>query len=86
MQIDIIDIIRDLEGRGEIYKTVYGVSETCSEEKKLDVAEMRISRWMCGLWSHKVVQNIRNKRIRGIREMGEICKQVQERNSVTRRQ
>ena len=55
---------------GRVYKTVvrpallYGTETWPSKkarEKRLDVAEMRILRWMCGVTKDK----IRNERIRG---------------------
>ena len=49
------------------------------QKKKLDVVEMRMARWMFGLWNHKAGQN-RNERITGTTEMGEIskCRKVTE--------
>ena len=47
-----------------------------AQEKKLDVAEMRMLRWMCA-WSHQAGQNIRNDRIRGTTNGGEMDKNVQ---------
>ena len=46
-----------------------------AQEKKLDVAEMRMLRWMSGVT--KLVR-IRNERIRGTTKVGEISKKVQE--------
>ena len=46
-----------------------------AQEKKLDVAEMRILRWMSGVTK---LDNIRNERIRRITKVGEISKKVQE--------
>ena len=45
---------------------------------KLDVAEMRIPRWMCGAAK---MDRIRNERIRGTAKMVEISKKVQESRS-----
>ena len=44
--------------------------------KKLEVAEMRMLRWMCGVMK---LDKIRNERIRGTTKVGEITKKVQER-------
>ena len=73
-----------LRVKGEVYKTVvrpammYG-SETWAvkkaQEKKLDVAEMRMLRWMSGVTK---LDRIRNERIRGTTKVGEIAKKVQE--------
>ena len=46
-----------------------------AQEKKLDVAEMMMLRWMSGVT--KLVRN-RNERIRGTMKVGEISKKVQE--------
>ena len=45
-----------------------------AQEKKLDVAEMRMLRWMSGV----KLDRIRNERIRGTTKVGEISKKVQE--------
>ena len=45
------------------------------EEKKLDVAEVRMLRWMSGVTK---MDRIRNERIRGTTMVGEISKKVQE--------
>ncbi len=55
-------------------------AETCravekAQEKKLDVAEMRMLRWMSGVTK---LDRIRNERIRGTTTVGEISKKVQE--------
>ena len=42
-----------------------------AQEKKLDVAEMRMLRWMGGVTK---LDRIRNKRIRGKTKVGEISK------------
>ena len=47
-----------------------------AQEKKLEVAEMRMLRWMCGVTK---LDKIRNERIRGTTKVGEITKNVQER-------
>ena len=44
--------------------------------KKLEVAEMRMLRWMCGVTK---LDKIRNEIIRGTTKVGEIAKKVQER-------
>ena len=46
-----------------------------AQEKKLDVAEMRMLRWMSGVTK---LNRIRNERIRGTTKVGEISKKVQE--------
>ena len=46
-----------------------------AQEKKLDVAEMRMLRWMSGVTK---LDRIRNERIRGTTKVGEISKKVQE--------
>ena len=46
-----------------------------AREKKLDVAEMRMLRWMSGVTK---VDRIRNERIRGSAKVGELSKNVQE--------
>ena len=46
-----------------------------AHEKKLDVAEMRMLRWMSGVTK---MDRIRNERIRGTTKVGEISKEVQE--------
>ena len=46
-----------------------------AQEKKLDVAEMRMLRWMSGVTK---VDRIRNERNRGTTKEGEISKKVQE--------
>ena len=71
--------------KGKVYRTVvrpalmYG-AETWTlkkaQEKKLEVAEMRMLRWMCGVTK---LDKIRNERIRGTTKVGEIIKKVQER-------
>ena len=46
-----------------------------AQEKKLDVAEMRMLRWMSGVTK---LDRIRNERIRGTMKVGEMSKKVQE--------
>ena len=46
-----------------------------AQEKKLDVAEMTMLRWMSGVTK---LDRIRNERIRGTAKVGEISKKVQE--------
>ena len=46
-----------------------------AQEKKLDVAEMRMLRWMSGV---SKLDRIRNERIRGTTKVGEMSKKVQE--------
>ena len=47
-----------------------------AQENKLEVAEMRMLRWMCGVTK---LDKIRNERIRGTTKVGKITKKVQER-------
>ena len=47
-----------------------------AQDKKLEVAEMRMLRWMCGITK---LDKIRNERLRGTTEVGDITKKVQER-------
>ena len=71
--------------KGKVYRTVvrpalmYGAETWAlkkAQEKKLEVAEMRMLRWMCGVTK---LDKIRNERIRGTTKVGEITKIVQER-------
>ena len=73
-----------LRVKGKVYKTVvrpammYGAEIWAvkkAQEKKLDVAEMRMLRWMSGVTN---LDRIRNERIRGTTKVGEISKKVQE--------
>ena len=73
-----------LRVKGKVYKTVvrpammYGAVTWAvkkAQEKKLDVAEMRMLRWMSGVTK---LGRIRNERIRGSTKVGEISKKVQE--------
>ena len=65
-----------------VYRTVvrpalmYGWALKKAQEKKLEVAEMRMLRWMCGVTK---LDKIRNERIRGTTKVGEITKKVHER-------
>ena len=45
------------------------------QEKKLEVAEMSMLRWLCRFMK---LDKIRNERIRGTTKVGEITKKVQE--------
>ena len=72
------------ESQGEVYKTVvrpamvYGAETWAvkkAQEKKWDVADMRMLRWMSGVTK---LDRIRNERIRGTTKVGEIFKKVQE--------
>ena len=47
-----------------------------AQEKKFEVAEMRMLRWVCRVTK---LDNIRNERIRGTTKVGKITKKVQER-------
>ena len=71
--------------KGKVYRTVvrpalmYGVETWAlkkTQEKKLEGAEMRMLRWMCGVTK---LDKIRNEIIRGTTKVGEITKKVQER-------
>ena len=71
--------------KGNVYTTVarpalmYGTKTWAlkkAQENKLEVAEMRMLRWMCGVTK---LDKIRNERIRGTTKVGEITKKVQER-------
>ena len=71
--------------KGKVYRTVvrpalvYGAETWAlkkAQEKKLEVAEMRMLRWMCGVTK---LDKIKNERIRGTTIVGEITKKVQER-------
>ena len=73
-----------LRVNGKLYKTVvrqtmmYGAETWAvkkAQEKKLDVAEMRMLRWMSGVTK---LDRIRNERIRGTTKEGEISKKVLE--------
>ena len=47
-----------------------------AQERKLEVAEMRMLQWMCGVTR---LDKIRNESIRGTTKVGEITKKIQER-------
>ena len=47
-----------------------------AHEKKMEVAEMKMLRWMCGVTR---LDKIRNEKIRGSTKVGEISRKVQER-------
>ena len=69
-----IDMLR----RNYITALVYGAETWASKkalENKLEVAEMRMLRWMGGVTK---LDNIRNERIGGTTKVGEITKQVKE--------
>ena len=75
----------NVKAKGKMYKTVvrpamiYGAETWGSkkaQEKRLDVAEMRMLRWMCGVTK---LDKIRNERIRGTVKVEKISKKVQER-------
>ena len=69
-----------LEGQGEVYSAVviiYGADTWAmkkAQEKKLDVVEMGMSGWMCGVTK---LDRIRTVRIRGT-AVEDISKKVQE--------
>ena len=69
---------------GKVYRSVvrsalmYGADTWAlkkAQENKLEVADMRMLRWMCGVTK---LDKIRNERIRGTTKVGEITKKVQE--------
>ena len=69
--------------KGKVYRTVvrpalmYGAETWAlnkAQEKKLEFAEMRMLRWMCGVTK---LDKIRNERIRETTKVGEITKKVQ---------
>ncbi|XP_013775770.1 uncharacterized protein LOC106460599 [Limulus polyphemus] len=71
--------------KGKVYKTVvrpammYGAEAwpiKKAQEKKLEIAEMKMLRWMCGVTR---LDRTRNERIRGTTKVVEISKKVQER-------
>ena len=76
---------RRMKIKGKVYRTVvrpalmYGAETWAlkkAQEKKLEVAEMRMLRWMFRVTK---LDKIINKRIRGTTKVGEITKKVQER-------
>ena len=73
------------EDQGKVYRTVvrpalmYGAETWAlkkAQEKKLEVAELRMVRPMCGVTK---LDKIRHERIRGTTKVGEITKKVKER-------
>ena len=75
----------NLKIKGKVYRTVvrsalmYGAQTWAlkeAQENKLEVTEMRMLRWMCGVTK---LDKIRNERIRGTTKEGEITKKVRER-------
>ena len=75
----------NVKAKGKIYKTVvrpammYSAETWASkkaQEKRLDVEEMRMLRWMCGVTK---LDKIKNERIRGTVKVEKISKKVQER-------
>ena len=69
--------------KGKVYKMivgpamVYGADTWAvkkAHEKKVEVAEMKTLRWMCGVTR---LDKIRNEKIRGSTKVGEISKKVQ---------
>ena len=87
LEEDIGDYVRSkntFESRGEVYKTVvrpammYGAETWAvqkAQEKKLDVAEIRMERWMSGV---NKLDRIRKEIIRGATKVGEISMKVHE--------
>ena len=78
----LFDRRKSLRVKGKVYKTVVGpammyVAETWAvkkaQEKKLDVAEMRMLRWMSGVTK---LDRTRNEIIRGTAKVGEISRKV----------
>ena len=73
-----------LRVKGKVYKTVvrpatmFGAETWAvkkAQEKKSDMVEMRMLRWVSGVTK---LDRIRNERIRGTTKVGEISKKVQE--------
>ena len=71
--------------KGKVYKTivrpamVYGAETWAvkkAHEKKMEVAEMKMLRWTCGVTR---LDEISNEKIRGSTKVGEISKKVQQR-------
>ena len=74
-----------VELKGEVYKTVirpamlYGAetrATTKRQEKRIEVTEMRMLRWMCGVTRK---DKIRNEHIRGTTRMAQASKKITER-------
>ena len=57
------------------HSRIFGDTWHKKAQEKLDVAEMRMLRWMSGVTK---LDRIRNERIRGTTKVGEISKKVQE--------
>ena len=75
----------NMKTKMKVYRTVvrpalmYGAETRAlkkAHENKLEVVEMRMLRWMCGVTK---LDKIRNERIIGTPKVGEITKKVQER-------
>ena len=71
--------------KGKVYKTVirpamlYGAetwATTKRQEKRIEVTEMRMLRWMCGVTCK---DKIRNEHIRGTKRVAQASKQITER-------
>ena len=81
----LCDRIMNVKIKGKVNRTairpalIYGAETWAlkkAQEKKLEVAEMRMLRWMCGVTK---LDKIRNERMRGTTKLGAITKKVQER-------
>ena len=80
----LCDIIMKVKIKGKVYKTIVRpamvyVAETWAVKKaheKMEVAEMKMLRWMCGVTR---LDKIRNAKIRGSTKVGDISKKVHER-------
>ena len=87
MEESVWSVVRqenEREIKGKVYRTVartalmYGAETWAlkkAQGKKVEVAELRMLRWMCGVTK---LDKIRNERIRGTTKVGEITKKVQE--------
>ena len=51
----------------------YALALKKAQENKLEVAEMRVLRWICGVTQ---LDKIRNERIRGTKKVSEIAAEV----------
>ena len=88
LEESVLSVVRqedEREDQEKVYRTVlrpalmYGAETWAlkkADEKKSEVAKMRMLRWMCGVAK---VDKIRNERIRGTTKVGEITKKVQDR-------
>ena len=85
MSGDLCDRRINVKVKGRVHKTVVRPAmlhgaETWPvkkvQEKRLDVAEMKMLRWMCGVTKR---DRIRNERIRGTTKVIEVSKKAQER-------